>query len=361
MKRRIFLKPIVAALAASVILAPSIAQAKDKLKVAYVYVAPVGAHGWSYQHDLSRKAIKKAFGDKVKTTFVENVPEGADAERVIRKLAATGNDLIFTTSFGFMNPTIKVAKQFPKVKFEHCTGYKRAKNVSTYNARFYQGRYVLGTIAGEMTKSNVVGYIASFPVPEVIRGIDATTIALKKVNPKAVLKVVWVNSWYDPGKEGDAAKALIDQGADIIMQHTDSTAPLQVAEQRGVYAFGQASDMSSIAPKAQLTAIVNDWDGYAVARAKAVLDGTWKSTDTWGGMKEGMVKMSPFNKAMPAKVQADANKIIADIKSGKLKPFTGPIKDQSGKLMVPAGKSMTDQELAGLNFYVEGVKGKMPK
>jgi simple sugar transport system substrate-binding protein len=357
MNPKTILKSVVVILATSMAFGMPSAQAKDKLKVGYVYVGPIGNHGWTYQHDLSRRAIEKAFGDKVKTTYVENVPEGADAERVIRKLAASGNDLIFTTSFGYMNPTIKVAKMFPKVKFEHCTGYKRAKNVSTYNARFYEGRYVAGTIAGEMTKSNIVGYIASFPIPEVVRGINSTIIAMRKVNPKAVLKVVWVNSWYDPGKEGDAAKALIDQGADVIMQHTDSTAPMQIAEKRGVYGVGQASDMSSVAPHAQLTAIIDNWSDYAVSRAKAVMDGTWKSQDTWWGLKEGMVKMAPFNPVIPAKVKADAEKVIAGIKSGEIKPFTGPIKDVSGKLRVPAGKSMTDGELATLNWYAEGVEG----
>ncbi len=361
MNRRTFLKPIVMALAAVTLSASSLAFAEEKLKVGFVYVGPIGEHGWSYQHDQSRKAIEAKFGDKVKTTFVESVNEGADAERVIRKLASSGNDLIFTTSFGFMNPTIKVAKQFPNVKFEHSTGYKQAKNVSTYNARFYEGRYVAGTIAGKMTKSNVIGYIGSFPIPEVVRGINATALALKKVNPDAVVKVVWVNSWYDPGKEGDAAKALIDQGADIIMQHTDSAAPLQVAEQRGVYAFGQASDMSAVAPKAHLTAIVDDWNGYAVKQAKAVMNGTWKSTDTWGGLAAGMVSMSPFNESMPADVQAEANAVIADIKSGKLHPFAGPFKNQEGKLMVEAGKSLPDGDLLGMNWYVEGVEGKLPK
>ncbi len=348
----------------SLILAAGVAVAGNAAavtKVAFVYVGPIGDHGYSYQHDQGRLAVEKEFGDKVKTSYVESVPEGADAERVIRQLAASGNDIIFTTSFGFMNPTLKVAKSFPKVKFEHATGYKRAKNVSTYSARFYEGRTVLGTIAGKMTKSNVVGYIASFPIPEVIRGIDAFTLALRKVNPKAIVKVVWVNSWFDPGKEGDAAKTLIDQGADIITQHTDSPAPLQVAESRGVYGFGQASDMKSYAPKAQLTAIVDDWNYYYIERVKAVMDGTWKSTDSWFGLKQGMVEMAPYGDAVPADVRKLADEVKQSIIDGKFHPFQGPIKDQNGKLVVKAGAVVSDKELLSLNWYVEGVEGSIPK
>ncbi len=328
-------------------------------KVGFVYVGPVGDHGWSYQHDQARQAVEKELG--VKTTFVESVAEGADAERVIRKLASSGNDVIFTTSFGYMNPTLKVAKRFKKVKFEHATGYKRAANVSTYSARFYEGRAILGAIAGKMTKSNVVGYIGSFPIPEVIRGIDAFTLALRKVNPKATVKVVWVNSWFDPGKEGDAAKALIDQGVDIITQHTDSPAPLQVAEKRGVYAFGQASDMAAFAPKAQLTSIVDNWNNYYIERVKAVMDGSWKSTDTWDGIKSGMVEMAPYGDAVPQDVRDMAEKIKASIVDGSFHPFQGPIKNQKGELVVKAGEVISDADLSRLNWYVEGVEGSIPK
>lgn len=333
--------------------------AAAQTKVGFVYVGPVGDHGWSYQHDQGRQDLEKALG--VKTSYVENVAEGADAERVIRQLASAGNDIIFTTSFGYMNPTLKVAKRFPKVKFEHATGYKRAKNVGTYSARFYEGRAVLGTIAGKMTKSNIVGYIGSFPIPEVIRGIDAFTLALRAVNPKAVVKVVWVNSWFDPGKEGDAAKALIDQGADIITQHTDSPAPLQVAEKRGVYAFGQASDMHSYAPTAQLTSIIDHWSDYYIARVKAVMDGSWKSDDTWDGIKQGMVKFAPYGDAVPADVRKLADAKKEAIINGTFLPFQGPIKNQQGKLMVKAGEHLSDKVLSGLNWYVEGVEGTMPK
>lgn len=328
-------------------------------KAGFIYVGPVGDHGWSYQHDQGRQALEKELG--VKTTFVESVSEGADAERVIRQLASAGNDIIFTTSFGFMNPTLKVAKKFPKVKFEHATGYKRAKNVSTYSARFYEGRAILGTIAGKMTKSNIIGYVGSFPIPEVIRGIDAMTLAARKVNPDVKVKVVWVNSWFDPGKEGDAAKTLIDQGADIITQHTDSPAPLQVAEKRGVYAFGQASDMKAFAPKAQLTAIVDDWSGYYIDRVKALQEGKWKSTDTWGGLKSGMVKMAPYGDAVPEDVRKAADKVKESILDGSLHPFQGPIKNQKGELVVKEGETISDADLAKLNWYVEGVEGSIPK
>jgi len=332
-----------------------------QLKVGFVYVGPIGDHGWTYRHDVGRLAIEKAFGDKVKTSYVESVSEGADAERVIRQLASTGHGLIFTTSFGYMNATVKVAKRFPKVKFEHATGYKRDKNVSTYAARFYEGRTVAGLIAGNMTKSNVIGYIGSFPIPEVVRGINAFTLSLQKVNPKATVKVVWVSTWYDPGKEGDAAKALIDQGADVILQHTDSPAPLQIAQKRGMWAVGQASDMTHFGKKAHLTSIVDVWNDYYIARTKAVLDGTWKSTDTWGGLESGMLELAAFNHKIPARVRAKAALTIADIKSGKLHPFQGPIMNQDGKVMVPAGSVATDKQLLTMDWYVKGVEGKLPK
>lgn len=348
--------------AAAVILAAGVSSAAQaQLKIGFVYVGPIGDHGWSYEHNQGRLAIEKALGDKVTTSYVEKVPEGADAQRVISKLASSGHGLIFTTSFGYMNPTLKAAKRFPKVKFEHATGFKRAPNVSTYSARFYEGRYVVGKIVGNMTKSNVLGYIASFPIPEVIRGINATYLAAKSVNPKVKIKIVWVSTWFDPGKEADAAKTLIDQGADVIMQHTDSPAPVQVAQQRGVWAVGQASDMTNFGPKAHLTSIIDNWSPYYIARAKAVLDGTWKSTDTWDGFKPGMVQMSAFNKAIPANVVALAKKTRADITSGKLHPFTGEIKDQSGKVRVKAGAKANDGLLAGMNFYVQGIDGTIPK
>ncbi len=333
------------------------AGAADKVKVGFVYVGPVGDHGWSYRHDIGRQAIEKELGDRAETTYVESVKEGPDAERVLRDLASSGHNLIFTTSFGFMNPTIKVAKRRKNVMFEHATGYKRAPNVATYAGRFYEGRTVIGKIAGRMTKSGIVGYIGSFPIPEVVRGINAFALALQSERPDAVVKVVWANTWYDPGKEGDAAKALIDQGADIIVQHTDSPAALQVAEQRGVYAFGQASDMAAFAPKAQLTAIVDNWDKYYVSRAKAVLDGTWESGDTWGGLDTGMVEMAPYGDAVPEDVRKLADETIAAIKAGTLHPFTGPIEDQAGEIRIPAGETASDEMLLGMDWYVPGVTG----
>jgi len=356
------LAQVVLAAAAAVILAVAPpAVAKDKIKVGFVYVGPVGDHGWTYRHDIGRQAVEAALGDKVETTYVESVSEGPDAERVIRQMASSGHDLIFTTSFGFMNPTVKVAKQFPNVRFEHATGYKRADNVSTYMARFYEGRYVAGIIAGHMTKSNTIGYIGSFPIPEVVRGINSFTLGMRSVNPEAEVKVIWVNTWYDPGKEGDAAKALIDQGADIILQHTDSPAPLQVAEQRGALGVGQASDMVKFAPKAQLTAIIDNWDDYYVSRSTAVLEGKWESKDTWGGIDSGMVEMAKFNDAIPADVAKAAQEAADAIKAGKLLPFTGPIKNQEGTVVVKDGEILDDGALLGMDWYVEGVLGQLPK
>lgn len=356
------LKKATVVLAATLISISSAAVfAADPTKVGFVYVGPVGDHGWTYRHDIGRLAIEAEFGDKVETTFVESVPEGADAERVIRKLASDGHDLIFTTSFGYMNPTNKVAKLFPNVKFEHATGYKRGDNVSTYSARFYEGRAVLGTMAGMMTKSNVIGYIGSFPIPEVVRGINAFTIAMRKVNPDAEVRVVWVNSWYDPGKESDAAKTLIDQGADIITQHTDSPAPLQAAQERGVYGFGQASDMGAFAPEAQLTSIIDDWNPYYIERTKAVMDGTWESQDVWHGIDSGMVQFADYGAAVPDDVKAAAEIIKEGIIDGSLHPFQGPIKNQAGEEVVAEGEVLDDGVLLGMDYYVEGVQGALPK
>jgi len=361
MKRRTFNKLLGAGLMASA--APMIigrASADDPLGVGFIYVGPVEDFGWSYQHDVGRKAIEAELGDKVKTTFVESVKEGADAERVVAELATKGNKLIFTTSFGYMNATLKVAKRFPDVKFEHATGYKREANVSTYNIRFYEGRYIQGVIAGKMSKSGVVGYIGSVPIPEVVMGMNAFILGMRSINPAARMKIVWVNAWYDPGKEGDSAKALIDQGADIIAQHTDSAAPLQICEQRGIVGFGQASDMSRFAPKAQLTASVDHWDPYYIARAKAVLDGSWQSQDTWGGLASGMLKMAPYAN-MPDDVAQLASQTEADIASGKLVIFKGPITNQSGAEAVAAGAVMDDGAIAGMNWLADGIDGQIPQ
>ncbi|NNG03796.1 MAG: BMP family ABC transporter substrate-binding protein [Inquilinus sp.] len=333
----------------------------EPLKVGFVYVGPVGDHGWTYQHDQGRLALEAALGDQVETTYVESVPEGADADRVIRQLAASGHELIFTTSFGYMNPTVRVARSFPNVRFEHATGYQRAPNVSTYAARFYEGRYVVGLVAGRMTKSNVIGYIGSHPIPEVIRGINSFTLALRSVNPEAEVRVVWVNSWYDPGREADAAKALIDQGADIILQHTDSPAPVQAAQERGVWAVGQASDMARFGPDAHLTAIVDIWDAYYIDHTKAAIDGSWTSQDTWGGLADDMLRLSDWNAAIPADVVAEAEAAKAAIMSGELHPFRGPVRNQAGEVVVPAGDIVPDGDLLSMDWYVEGVQGSVPK
>ncbi len=355
-------KTIAAGAVAAVALAGFAAGASaEQTKIGFVYVSPIGDAGWTYQHELGRRAMVKAFGDKVKTTFVESVPEGADAERVIRKLASSGHKIIFTTSFGYMNPTIKVAKRFPKVTFMHATGYKLSTNVGTYLARFYEGRYLTGIVAGKMSKSNILGYVAAFPIPEVVRGIDAFTLGARSVNPKAEIRVIWTSSWYDPGKERQASDTLIAQGADIITQHTDSTAPVQAAEAKGVYAIGYHSDMSKYGKKAHLTATTHVWGDYYVSVVKAVLAGTWKSGPVWGGIKEGMIKLAPFGAAVPASLKQLVGEREKAIAAGTLHPFAGPIKDQSGKIRVAKGKTMSDGDLLGMNWYVEGVVGKLPK
>ena len=304
--------------------------------------------------------MEKALAGKVQTTFLEKVAEGPDAERALERMVRAGDKIIFATSFGYMETVLKVAKRHPDVKFEHATGYKRAKNVSTYSSRFYQGRYIIGKIAAKMSKKGMAGYIASFPIPEVVRGINAFLLGAQSVNPDFKLKVVWVNTWYDPGKEADAAKVLISQGADILTQHTDSSAPMQVAEEKGIHAFGQASDMIKFGPHAQLTAIVDNWGPYYIKRVKAVMDGTWKSTDTWGGVKEGMVVMAPYTN-MPADVKKMAEETQAAIRDGKLNPFAGPIYDQSGKLRARKGEALDMGTLLGMNWYVKGVDDKLPK
>jgi len=358
-KRRTFTTLAGAGLAAAALPSLTRPALAAPAKVGFVYVGPIGDHGWSYQHDVGRKAIESALGDKVSTTFVENVPEGPDAERVIAELATKGHGLVYTTSFGFMNPTLKVAGRFPKVMFEHATGYKRAANVATYNIRFYEGRYVQGIIAGKLSKSGIVGYVGSVPIPEVIMGMNALLIGMRTINPQARLKFIMINSWYDPGKEGDAAKALADQGADIIAQHTDSPAPLQVAEARGLKGFGEANDMIKFAEKTQLTSSINNWAPYYVERTKAVIDGTWKSGDVWGGYKSGMLQMAPYRN-MPADVAAAAAAAETGIRDGKIIVFKGPLKDQSGKERVAAGAAMDDGAMAGMDWLIDGVDGKLP-
>jgi basic membrane protein A and related proteins len=331
------------------------AWAAEPLKVGFVYVGPIGDYGWTHGHDLGRKAVEAHFGDRVKTTYVESVAEGPDAERVIRQLAQQGHGLIFTTSFGYMEQTLRVARQFPQLKFEHATGYKTAANMSAYNSRFYEGRAVVGHIAGTLTRTGKIGYVASVPIPEVVMGINATALAARKVRHDATVRVVWVHTWFDPAKEADAARALIDQGVDIMTQHTDSPAPLQVAESRGILGFGQASDMKTYAPRAQLSAMLDLWGDYYISRVQAVLDGTWKSQAIWYGFKEKMLAMAPYGEAVPEALRQEADAIIAGTISGSYHAFTGPIKNQQGEVVVQDGARMSDDDLLKMNWYVEGV------
>jgi len=317
--------------------------ANPHLTVGFVYIGPIGDHGWTYMHDKGRQAIEEEFGDMVKTVYVENVKYGPDAERIIRQMAQEGVDIIFATSFGYMESMLKVAKEFPDVYFEHATGYKTAPNMSVYSSRFYEGRYIQGVIAGTMSKAGKAGYIASFPIPEVIRGINSFYLGATSVNPDFDLDIVWVNTWYDPGKEADAAKVLISEGADIITQHTDSPAPLQTAEKMGVVGFGQASDQIKFAPKAQLTAILDVWDSYYISRVRAAMNGTWTESNTWGGMDTGMVQMADYTN-MPLVLRQQMQMLEADILNGKFKPFG----------------DLDDGALAGMMEYVDGIDAQVP-
>jgi basic membrane protein A len=361
MNRNALARGIAALTALAAAALTSAALAQEPLKIGFVYVSPIGDAGWTYQHDQGRKELEKALGAKVQTKMVENVPEGADAERVIREFAAGGSKLVFTTSFGYMNPTIKVAQQFPNVMFDHATGYKTAKNVGVYNARFYEGRYLCGIIAGKMTKTNVAGYVAAFPIPEVIQGINAFTQGMRSVNPKAEVKVIWVNSWFDPGREREAANTLISQGADVLTHHTDSTAVVQVAEEKGKYAFGYHSDMSKYGPKAQLTATTHQWGAFYTKTANDVLAGKWKPENVWGGIKDGMIKLAPLSSAVPKDVADMVAAAEKNIVAGKLQPFQGPLLDNAGKERVAAGKAMSDDDMQKMDFYVAGVQGSLPK
>jgi simple sugar transport system substrate-binding protein len=355
-------KNLAAALAAACsFLLPLSCAAAEPLKVGFVYVTPVSDAGWVRQHEEGRKAVESGFGDKVRTTYVENVAEGADAERVIRDLAATGHKLIFTPSFGYMEPTLKVAKDFPDVKFESITGYKTAPNVATANARYYEGRYLAGVAAGRMTTSKVTGYVAGFPIPEVLQGINAFTLGLRSVAPQAVVKVVWLGTWFDPAKERDAALTLFNQEADVVAFHTASTAVMAAAQERGKLAVAYHSDMRKVAPDAQLVAVTHHWGDYYKRRVQAVLDGSWKSGNVWGGVKEGMVRAGDFGTRVPRAVQEEVLARQKDIASGRLKPFAGPISDNQGRLLVPRGKALSDAQILGMDYLVSGVQGKIAK
>ncbi len=339
----------------------TLAHAAEPLRAGFVYIGPTGDHGWTYAHDQGRKILEEQSAGKVKTTFVENVPETADAERVFRDLAQKGHKVIFGTSFGYMNQMVKVAKAFPNTIFMHATGYKTASNLGIYDVRTYEGSYMLGVVAGKMTKNGKLGIVASIPIPEVIRNINAFTLGARSVNANATTRVIWVNAWFDPGKEREAALALIAQGSDVLMQNTDSPAVVQTALEKGIMAFGWDSDMSKFGGKAQLAASILNWD---VIYKKVVADvqaGTWKTPQIWWGVKEGAVNIDYFGPLVPADVKKLAEERRDGLKSGTLHPFTGPLKDQSGKEFLAAGKVYTDADLKKMNFYVQGVEGSLPK
>ena len=359
MKKRTFLATVTAAALAVPALAGQ--HGDGPVTVGFVYVGPIGDGGWTYEHHQGLLAVEAEFGDQVQTMYQENVPEGADAERAMTQMALQGADIIFTTSFGYMDPTINVAEKFPNVVFEHATGYKRAENVSTYSARFYEGRAVQGHIAGKMTKTNKIGYIASFPIPEVIRGINSAYLHAKKANPDVEMSVIWVYTWFDPAKEADAAKALIENGVDVVLQHTDSTAPqAAAAEVDGIITFGQASDMIEYAPLPRVSSIIDNWAPYYIDRVRAVMDGTWESVDTWDGISTGMVEIGEITDAVPADVKAEAEALRDAIGAGEYHPFTGPINKQDGTPWLAEGETADDGTLAGMDFYVEGITGEIP-
>ena len=336
----------------------SLAFAADPVKVGFVYVGPIGDHGWTYRHDIGRQQVEEAFGDKVKTSYVESVKYGPDAERVIRMLAET-NDIVFATSFGYMEPMLKVAKEFPNVYFEHATGYKQADNMSSYGLRLYQARHVQGIIAGMMTKTNKICYVAAYPIPEVIREINTYYMGAKKMNPNVDIDIVWANTWYNPSKEADAANVMMAEGCDMVAQHTDSPAPLQAAQSQGKLGFGQASDQFKFAPKAQLTATIDNWGPYYVKKVGQVIAGTWQKENYFGDMDEGAVQMAPFTN-MPDNVKMKAAEIKQAISDGKYFAFTGPIKDNTGKLQLKDGEVADDAHLNTMMYYVEGIDATVP-
>ena len=342
--------------------APS-APAVAPLKVGFVYVAPITDAGWVRQHESGRQAVEAALGAKVQTTYVADVPEGADAERVIRDLARQGHQLIFTPSFGYMEPTLKVAQEFPGVKFESITGYKTAPNVAVANARYYEGRYLAGVAAGRMTQSNLAGYVAGFPIPEVLQGINAFTLGMRSVNPKAQVKVIWLNAWFDPPREREAAMTLFNQDVDVVAFHTGSTAVMAAAQERGKMAVAYHSDMRKTAPDAQIVAVTHQWGDYYTRRTQAVLDGSWKSASLWGGVKEGMVRVGDFGPRVPTAVQEDVLARQKDIGAGRLHPFhaKAAVRDNEGREVIPAGRTLTDEQILRMHWLAEGVLGTLAK
>ncbi|MDY0105221.1 MAG: BMP family ABC transporter substrate-binding protein [Giesbergeria sp.] len=363
-------KNLAAALAAACFFAPVFSQTPAKaaptpvVKAGFVYVTPVTDAGWTRQHEEGRKAVEAALGSRVQTTFVENVPEGPDAERVIRDLAATGHQIIFTSSFGYMEPTLKVAQDYPDVKFESITGYKQAANVATANARYYEGRYLAGIAAGRMSKTGVAGYVAGFPIPEVLQGINAFTLGMRSVNPQAMVKVVWLNVWFDPPKERDAAMALFNQGVDVLAFHTASTAVMAAAQERGKLAIAYHSDMRRIGPDAQILAVTHQWGNYYTERVHAVQNGTWKSGNVWGGVREGMIRVGDFGSKVPSAVQQEVLARQKDIAAGRLHPFhatRSAVRDNEGHEVIARGKTLSDAQILGMNWLVEGVQGRLTK
>jgi simple sugar transport system substrate-binding protein len=343
--------------------APASAPAPAKpepLKVAFAYVGPVGDGGWTFAHDNGRKALEKELGDKIVTSFVEKVPEGADAERVIRDMVGQGNQLIFGTTFGYMDSLQKIAPDFKDVKFEHATGYKTAENVRTYDSRTYEGAYMAGVIAGGMTKSNTLGVVASVPIPEVIRNINSFTLGAQSVNPKITTKVVWVNEWFSPPKETEAATSLINGGADILFQNTDSPAVLKTAEEKGKRAFGWDSDMTAYGPKAHLGSAIIDWSPYYIKATNDALNGTWTTGSSWWGVKEGAIDLVSVAADVPAELKGKVDEVKAGLKAGTFQIWKGPIAGNDGKEILATGAVADDAFLSGINFYVKGVEGKVP-
>ena len=333
--------------------------AADPVKVGFIYVGPIGDHGWTYRHDIGRQQVEEHFGNQVETIYLESVSEGPDTERALRMMIQEGADIIFTTSFGFMDPTLRVAKENPDVYFEHATGFKRHDNMSTYGLRLYQARHVQGVIAGLMTKTNKICYVAAFPIPEVIREINTYYLGAKSVNPNVDIDIVWVNTWYDPGKESQAAEVMIADGCDMVAQHTDSPAPLQAAQKAGVLGFGQASDQIKFAPKAQLTATIDNWGPYYIKKVQQVIDGNWQVEDYFGHMNEGAVGMAAFTN-MPPEVEAKAQEVKDAISNGEYFAFTGPLYDNTGTLQLKAGEIADDMHLNTMMYYVEGIDAKVP-
>jgi simple sugar transport system substrate-binding protein len=356
-------KNLAATLVAACCISPVFSQSTP-LKIGFVYVAPITDAGWVRQHENGRQAVQAALGQQVQTRFVENVAEGPDAERVIRDLAQQGHKLIFTPSFGYMEPTLKVARDFPDVKFESITGYKIAANVATANARYYEGRYLAGITAGRMTKTNLAGYVAGFPIPEVLQGINAFTLGMRSVNSRAEVKVIWLNAWFDPTRERDAAMTLFNQNVDVVAFHTGSNAVMAAAQERGKMAVAYHSDMRQVAPDAQIVAVTHEWGAYYTRRAREVLAGTWQSGNVWGGVKEGMVRVGHFGPKVPMAVQKEVLARQQDIAAGKLQPFAAgktAVLSNSGAPVIAAGTALSDAQILGMNFLVQGVQGSLPK